>query len=96
MNVTLLISRSVVTPARIFMTADSRRNVIPSSRAARLISEVDRLSRIISRIFSLKSSSDNLKGASAEIRRSPWRLLYHPGPGELDNLELYDAARQFL
>ena len=43
MNVTLLISRSVVTPARIFATADSRRNVIPSSRAARLISEVDRL-----------------------------------------------------
>jgi phospholipid/cholesterol/gamma-HCH transport system substrate-binding protein len=46
-------------------------------------------------IASLKATSDNLKGASAEIRRSPWRLLYHPGPGELDNLELYDAARQF-
>ena len=57
MNVTLLISRSVVTPARSFMTADSRRNVMPWSRAARLISDVDRLSRIISRIFSLKSSS---------------------------------------
>jgi ABC-type transporter Mla subunit MlaD len=48
-----------------------------------------------SMIVSLKATSDNLKGASAEIRRSPWRLLYHPGPGELDNLELYDAARQF-
>ena len=46
-------------------------------------------------IASLKSTSDNLKGASADVRRSPWRLLYHPGPGELDNLELYDAARQF-
>jgi ABC-type transporter Mla subunit MlaD len=46
-------------------------------------------------ILSLKATSENLKGASAEIRRSPWRLLYHPGPGELDNLELYDAARQF-
>ena len=46
-------------------------------------------------ITSLKTSGDNLKGATAEIRRSPWRLLYHPGPGELDNLELYDAARQF-
>jgi len=46
-------------------------------------------------IASLKTSGDNLKGATAEIRRSPWRLLYHPGPGELDNLELYDAARQF-
>ena len=46
-------------------------------------------------IAGLKASSDNLKGATAEVRRSPWRLLYHPGPGELDNLELYDAARQF-
>ena len=57
MNVTLLISRRVVIPERIFSTAESRRNVMPSSRAARLISEVDRLSRIISRMRSLKSSS---------------------------------------
>lgn len=46
-------------------------------------------------IASLKSTGDNLKGASAEIRRSPWRLLYKPGPGEMANLNLYDAARQF-
>jgi phospholipid/cholesterol/gamma-HCH transport system substrate-binding protein len=46
-------------------------------------------------IASLKTTGDNLKGASAEIRRSPWRLLYKPGPGEMANLNLYDAARQF-
>ena len=46
-------------------------------------------------ILGLKATSDNLKGASAEIGRSPWRVLYRPGPGEMDNLELYDAARQF-
>jgi ABC-type transporter Mla subunit MlaD len=46
-------------------------------------------------IVSLKAVSDNLKAASAEVRRSPWRLLYQPGPGELANLQLYDAARQF-
>jgi ABC-type transporter Mla subunit MlaD len=46
-------------------------------------------------IASFKATADNLKGATAEIRRSPWRILYHPGPGEMDNLELYDAARQF-
>ena len=46
-------------------------------------------------IASLKGTSDNLKSASAEIRRSPWRLLYQPGPGELANLQLYDATRQF-
>jgi hypothetical protein len=57
MNVTLLISRSVVMPGAPSSTADSRRNVMPSSRAARLISEVGRLSRIISRILSLKSSN---------------------------------------
>ena len=24
-----------------------------------------------------------MKAASSEIRRSPWRLLYKPGPGEI-------------
>jgi ABC-type transporter Mla subunit MlaD len=46
-------------------------------------------------IASLKITGDNLKNASAEIRRSPWRLLYKPGPGEMANLNLYDSARQF-
>ena len=46
-------------------------------------------------IAGLKLTGDNLKEATAEIRRNPWRLLYTPGPGEMDNLELYDAARQF-
>lgn len=44
---------------------------------------------------SLKTTGDNLKAASAEIRRSPWRLLYKPAPGEMANLNLFDAARQF-
>ena len=57
MNVTLLISRNVVVPCRSFSTADSRRNVIPSSRAARLISDVGRLFKINSRMRSDKSSS---------------------------------------
>jgi ABC-type transporter Mla subunit MlaD len=46
-------------------------------------------------IASLKITSDNLKGASAEIRRSPWRLLYKPEAGEMANLNLFDATRQF-
>lgn len=46
-------------------------------------------------ISSLKTTGDNLKNASAEVRRSPWRLLYKPGPGEMANLNLYDSARQF-
>jgi ABC-type transporter Mla subunit MlaD len=46
-------------------------------------------------IASLKTASDNLKNATAEIRRSPWRLLYKPAPNEMANLNLYDATRQF-
>ena len=56
---------------------------------------VDNRSRIDSMIALLKSTSENLRGASVEIRHSPWRLLYKPAPGELDNLTLFDAARQF-
>src|SRR5205814_1579232 len=46
-------------------------------------------------IASVKTTADNLKAASAEIRRSPWRLLYQPKQDELSNLNLYDSARQF-
>src|SRR6185436_1989455 len=46
-------------------------------------------------IAALKATGDNLKAASSEIRRSPWRLLYKPGKGEMANLNLYDSARQF-
>ena len=51
-----------------------------------------RLDEIIS---SLRVTSENLKGASGEIRHSPWRLLYKPAPGEMENIALYDATRQF-
>jgi ABC-type transporter Mla subunit MlaD len=52
-------------------------------------------SRFDRMILSLRTTSENLKAASAEIRRSPWRLLYKPRPGEMANLNLYDSARQF-
>ncbi len=55
----------------------------------------DNRHKIDSMIESLKTMADNLRGASAEIRRSPWRLLYKPGPDELANLNLFDAAREF-
>lgn len=51
--------------------------------------------KLESMISSLKLTSDNLKAASIEIRRSPWRLLYKPSENEMANLNLYDAARQF-
>jgi len=51
--------------------------------------------KIDAMIASLKITGDNLKAATAEIRRSPWRLLYKPAPSEMANLNLYDSARQF-
>jgi ABC-type transporter Mla subunit MlaD len=51
--------------------------------------------RIDSIVTSLKATGDNLKGASMEIRQSPWRLLYKPGPDEMANLNLFDATREF-
>ena len=33
--------------------------------------------------------------ASIEIRRSPWKVLYRPGPKELEHELLYEAARSF-
>ena len=52
-------------------------------------------SKIDEMIASLKVAGDNVKFATAEIRHSPWRLLYKPHPGEMANLNLYDATRQF-
>ena len=57
MNVTLLISFRVVTPCRTLASPESRKNVMPSSRATRLISEVGRRLTIISRIWSERSRS---------------------------------------
>ncbi len=52
-------------------------------------------SKIDSIIASLRGTSTNLEFASAEIRRSPWRLLYQPKADEVANLSLYDTTRAF-
>ena len=51
--------------------------------------------RVDELVQAAKEAGDNLKFATAEIRRSPWRLLYKPRPGEVANLNLFDAARDF-
>lgn len=40
-------------------------------------------------------TTDQLKLAAIEVRRSPWRLLYTPGDKELETDNLYDASRSF-
>jgi ABC-type transporter Mla subunit MlaD len=52
-------------------------------------------SRIDNILSSARETANNLEGASAEIRRSPWRLLYKPSDAEVGNLALYDTTRQF-
>ena len=46
-------------------------------------------------LANMRLSSDQLKLATIEIRRSPWRLLYSPSEKELETDNLYDAARSF-
>lgn len=56
---------------------------------------VDNQGKLDGIISGLKTTSDNLKEASLELRHSPWRLLYKPTPDEAANLNLYDSAREF-
>jgi len=46
-------------------------------------------------LASLETTAAQLKLASIEIRRSPWRLLYKPSNRELESENVYDAARSF-
>jgi ABC-type transporter Mla subunit MlaD len=50
---------------------------------------------IDSMLDNMSQVAANLKSASKEIRRNPWRLLYQPKPGELQSQNIYDAARAF-
>ncbi|MDP9174005.1 MAG: MlaD family protein [Planctomycetota bacterium] len=56
---------------------------------------VENKSKFDGMIASLKTTGDNLKYASVEIRHSPWRLIYQPKPDEVANLNTYDSVRQF-
>jgi ABC-type transporter Mla subunit MlaD len=73
------------------MTMDHAKNISGDVRSilVRNRTKIDEL------LQSVKDAGDNLKYATAEIRRSPWRLLYKPHPGEVANLNLFDAAREF-
>src|SRR5579875_245823 len=76
-NVTLLISRSVVTPSRTFSRADSRRVTMPSRRATRRSSEVDFRSRISSRIVSVRAISSPI---AVRPRKPVWLQREQPAP----------------
>jgi len=64
---------------------------------SRQVKEVTLLHRdnIDELIDNMTQVSANLKAASKEIRRSPWRLFHKPDDKELNNQNIYDAARAF-
>ncbi len=72
-------------------TVENTREISASVRSLM----ADNKGKLDSIIASVKSTGDNLKAASVEIRHSPWRLLYQPSSGEMSNLNVFDAARQF-
>ena len=43
----------------------------------------------------LSLTGQQVKLASIELRRSPWKLLYRPDADELEHEQLYEAARSF-
>ncbi|MGA2497305.1 MAG: hypothetical protein ABSH20_06170 [Tepidisphaeraceae bacterium] len=51
--------------------------------------------RIDIMIEALKNTGHNLERTTADLRHSPWRLLYQPKEAELSNLQLFDSAREF-
>jgi len=72
-------------------TAANARDVTGSARSI-LMTNRAKFDGILA---SLKTAGDNVKYATSELRRSPWRLLYKPDSVDVDNLTLFDSARQF-
>ena len=69
-------------------------------RAVSILEKVDRefdgwAPEIRETLAGLRQTSQQLKLASVEVRRSPWKLLYRPDESELEHELLYEAARSF-
>ncbi|MCD4825637.1 MAG: hypothetical protein K8S55_13665 [Phycisphaerae bacterium] len=56
---------------------------------------VENADSIDAMIDNMVAVSANLKSASTEIRRNPWRLFYKPDDKKMRSVNLYDAARAF-
>lgn len=85
------VDEATLTLTDLKVTAANVKDVSASARSL-LVSNRGKLNEMID---SLNVTGNNLKAASVEIRHSPWRLLYKPKKGEMENLNLYDSTRQF-
>ena len=87
--------------------ADENHPIEISGLLQRTMSNIEAMSQQVRQMVSLNKGnvneimdnftqlSANLKSASKEIRRNPWRLLYKPKKGELHSQNIYEAARAF-
>jgi len=67
-------------------------NAITASSKEVLLLNKEQISGMLA---NFKQTSDHLKAASKEIRRSPWRLFYQPSIEEAEQANVFDAARSF-
>ncbi|MEP0841860.1 MAG: hypothetical protein HRF43_04030 [Phycisphaerae bacterium] len=67
-------------------------NVITAGLRETIVLNKDQITRML---VNMKETSDHLKAASKEIRRSPWRLFYQPTQAEAQQANVLDAARAF-
>ncbi len=56
---------------------------------------LERSSDISESLSNIRSASGQLKLASMEVRRSPWKILYQPNSDQVAHENLYESARSF-
>lgn len=84
--------------AKVDALLDSGKEAMEEARAA--VARVDTLvaeqtPTLRRMLANFRLGSDQLKLTLAEVRRSPWRLLYRPDTQELEFELLYDSARAY-
>jgi|GEM_PF-675214 len=72
-------------------TVENTREMTAAARSV-LVGNKGRLDAMIA---SLKTTSDNVKFATAELRHAPWKLLYRPPRNERYHEDLMQSARDF-
>ncbi|MBN2584656.1 MAG: MCE family protein [Planctomycetes bacterium] len=69
-------------------------NLVATSGDVRALVAANRMN--LSDTFSnMRQTSEQLRAASIEIRRAPWRLLHRPDEREADTLNIFDASRNY-
>ena len=92
-TLTAVILLTTMTTAQDLPSAETLNSGVFLDALKSLPAELDNIDEIIDNMMLV---SANLKSASKEIRRNPWRLLHKPTDEELDSQNVYDATGAFL